>query len=464
MKDILIRNAEIEGRLLDIAIHKGRITRIGAHLRGEELWDAEGAAVIPGLHDHHIHLMATAALRASVALDDCRDPASLTRALRDASVGLPEGAWLRATGYHESMGVPLDRGWLDEVVPDRPVRVQHQTGGLWILNSKAIAAVRSDSWPEGAERGTANRLTGRLYRCDRWLSQKIGRILPDLGRLGSELASFGITGVTDASVTNDHADATALASAVRDGRLPLRLTLMSGGPLRAAPDQAYTIGPVKILLDDDRLPTIDELTGIIEQARAWGRPVAAHCVTAGELAIMLAAFGAAGSAPGDRIEHGSIIPIEAIPVIKALQLAVVSQPAFLETRGDRYLRLVDRDEQSDLYRCASLIGAGIPLGGSSDGPYGPIDPWTGVRVAASRRTANGRIIGDAERIGPARALGLYLTTPERPGAPPKRLRPGIPADLCILEKGLRATLTAPNQAGVAVTVIAGKVSYAKGKA
>ncbi|MCK9541420.1 MAG: amidohydrolase family protein [Novosphingobium sp.] len=459
MTRALIRNAELDGRIVDIAIANGQIAQIGTGLRGEELLDARGGAAIPGLHDHHIHLLAAAARRASVPLETCANEADVIRCLRDAAAAAPQGAWLRATGYHEQIAGPLDRHALDRIVPGTPLRVQHQTGGLWMLNSAALALLPDGPWPDGAELDGAGQPTGRFFRCDAWLSNRIGRTEPDLAALGRELASFGITGMTDASVSTDADSAETLARASRDGRLPFRLTLMSGGPLTPPGDGAWTAGPVKILLDDDRLPPLDTIADIIADAREWNRPVAAHCVTAGELAIMLAAFQLAGSAPGDRIEHGGVIPAEAIPVLRELELTVVTQPGFIATRGERYRALVDPAEQGDLYRCASLIAAGVPVGGSSDAPYGDTDPWAGMAAAISRRTRDGNLLGGTERISPRRALNLYLAPPGDPGGTPRAIRPGHPADLCLLREPLARALARPDRNCVAATLLAGAVTY-----
>ncbi|MET0361294.1 MAG: amidohydrolase family protein, partial [Sphingobium sp.] len=422
----LIRNVHVDGQLVDIAIDQGVIAAIGPDLCGELLLDANGGTALPGLHDHHIHLLATAAERQSVRLDHCIDAEGVYNALRNA----PPGHWLRATGYHERMAGMLDRQALDAIVPNRPLRVQHQTGGLWMLNSAALAALTTEDWPEGAERDAQGKSTGRFFRCDDWLSAQIGRSPPDLGALGRELAAVGITGCTDASINTDASSAALLANAVRDGRLPLRLTLMSGGPLEPAHDGAYAVGPVKILLDDDRLPPLEDVIARIALARSWGRTVAAHCVTGGELAVMLAAFQEAGARPGDRIEHGGIIAADAVAVLRELGLTVVTQSGFIATRGDRYRILVDPAEQDDLYRCATLLAAAVPVGGSSDAPYGDIDPWQAIRTATDRRTARGHVIGAAERIGAMRALDLYLSPADAPGGPPRRLAPGCPADIC----------------------------------
>jgi len=458
---LVLRDVEVEGRAgLDVRLEHGRIAVIAARLPpgGLEI-DGQGGALIPGLADHHIHLFALAAQRDSVTLGGVDGPDSFRLRIKSATSTRPEGAWVRATGYHERMAGDLTREALDAIAPRHRLRVQHQTGSLWVLNSLALAAVTSDDAPPSLERGPDGAPTGRIWRGDAWLRTRIGTEPPPLAPLGRQLAAYGITRLTDASVTTDEDAAARLANAHRAGDLPQRLTLMSGGALEAPADGAFAVGPVKVLLDDHALPEFDDFTLRIAQARRWGRSVAVHCVTAGELALTLAAFETAGARPGDRIEHGGVIPAAAIAQVRALNLTVVTQPAFVRERGDRYLAEVDPAEQPDLWRCASLLAAGVPVASSSDAPYASPDPWRGVAAAIDRRTSGGQNLGLSERVSAAEALALYLGDPTTPGGPATHIEVGMPADLCLLDAPLRDVLAAPGAEQVRATFIAGGLVY-----
>jgi predicted amidohydrolase YtcJ len=452
---------EVAGRAgLDVRLEAGRIAEVGEGLggRGEDL-DGRGGALIPGLVDHHIHLLATVAQAQSLRLEGARDAAGFERLVRQTLAARPPGAWLRATGYHERIAGDLDRDVLDRLAPAHPVRVQHQTGSLWILNSRAIAALAEEAAPPEAERDAAGRLTGRIWRGDAWLRARLPAEPPDLAPLGRRLAACGITGLTDASVTTDARAGDILGQARRAGALPQRLTLMSAGPLDQPADGAFDVGAVKVLLDDAWLLDLDEFVRRIEAARRQGRPVAVHCVTAGEFALTLAAFEMAGATAGDRIEHGGVIPAEAIPALKRLELTVVTQPAFVFERGDRYLAEVDPADLGDLYRCASLLAAGVPVAGSSDAPYASPDPWAGIAAAVARRTREGRPIGIGERVDPATALGLYLGAREAAGGPRRRIAQGAPADLCLLRAPLAEALAEPSAEHVRATLVGGRIVH-----
>lgn len=135
---MLIRRAQLEnGAVHDVRLERATVTAIG-HLEpllGETIIDAQGGLLMPGLHDHHIHL---AALAASLTSVHCGPPAvhdteSFITCLRVSGNG-----WLRAIGYHESVAGMLDTTILDRIVYDRPVRVQHRSGRMWFFNSAGL--------------------------------------------------------------------------------------------------------------------------------------------------------------------------------------------------------------------------------------------------------------------------------------------------------------------------------------
>lgn len=453
---LILRNVEVDGHAgLDVRLEGGRIAQIGPRLAGAgDEMDGQGGALIPGLCDHHIHILGLAAQAASVTLEGVEGAGAFAARIAEALAERTPGAWIRVLGYHETIAGDLVRADLDRLAPAHPVRVQHQTGSLWILNSRALEILG-----EGDDPPDLDRDSGRLWRGDAWLRGRLGAEPPPLAPIGTRLAAYGITALTDASVTTDSSSAALLASAHRAGDLPQRLTLMSGGPLAAPADGAFVVGPVKILLDEHQLPGFDQLIARIAAARAERRNVAAHCVTAAELALMLAAFDAAGATPGDRIEHGGVIPADAIYTIRQLGLTVVTQPAFIRERGDRYLRQVAPQDRSDLYRLRSLLEAGVPVAASSDAPYASPDPWLGIASAADRTTAGGAVVGAAERLAPRAALDLYLGDPAAPGRDPRTIARSAPADLCLLDAPLEKVLGAPASGRVRATLIAGARVY-----
>jgi predicted amidohydrolase YtcJ len=446
--------------LTDIRITGGYVTDCAPDLRslsGEDELDAAGGAVLPGLHDHHVHLRALAAAQASVQAGPprVRTAAGLRRLLREADAAAAPGAWLRCVGYHESVAGDLDRWALDGMLPHRPVRVQHRTGALWMLNSAAVsqAGLAACELP-GVERDDDGRPTGRLWRMDDWLAAHIPGRPPDLGAVSARAAALGVTGFTDATPGAAERDIAFLAAAVASGAVTQRLHCMAPPGVRGIPHQAkVTLGPVKILLDDTTLPGLDELVDQVRAARAARRPVAVHCVTRVQLVVTLAAIGAAGRRPGDRIEHGAVIPAECLPDLRGI--TVVTQPHFVAERGEQYRAQVPAEDLPDLWRLGSLLGAGVPVAAGTDAPFGGADPWHVMR-AATRRL--GLDLGPREAIGAAAALRLFLGDPAAP-ATPRVIAPGYPADLVVLRAGPAEAARSLASDLVAATVTDGDLVY-----
>ncbi len=436
---MLIHDAEHAGRRIDLRLEEDRIAEMGARLSpraGEDQIDARGGALLPGLHDHHLHLLSLDASLDSIACGppDTRDSAALQAALESAPL---QPSWLRGTGYFESVAGPLDRAVLDRFCPHRPLRIQHRSGSMWFLNSRAIDALNLDrrETPIGVERDVKGKATGRLFRLDAWLRELLPpRADLDLSRVGQLLAARGVTGVTDATPTNGTAEFRLFQDAQRRGALPQQLLLMGSPELSSQSSaESLAIGAQKFLLDESTLPDLDALTESIRKAHMSQRPVAIHSVTRSEILYALAAIEAAGTLAGDRLEHASIAPPESVESARRLALTVVTQPNFVAERGDAYLRNVEASDQAYLYRLGGWLDAGVALGGGTDAPFGSPDPWRAMRAAVERRAPSGAPLGASEAISPERALALFTTRPGAPGGRPRELCVGAPADLCLLD-------------------------------
>jgi predicted amidohydrolase YtcJ len=463
----VILGAEVEGRPgLDVRVERGRIVHVGRPVpgkMGDRVVDAAGGALIPGLHDHHLHLRSLAASLASVPVGppEVTDAGGLAARLRAVARRTPPGGWIRGVGYHQSVAGHLDRHGLDAVVAGQPVRVQHRSGSLWILNSAAVRVTGLERCQlPGVERDAAGRPSGRLWRMDEWLRTAVPAVAVDFGAVSRQAAAEGVTGLTDATPSACPRDAGALLDAVGRGEVVQRVHLMSGHWTRPPAGERITEGPFKVVLHDDDLAGTGQLAATVGRAHGKGRPVAVHCVTRAQLLFALVALGEAGALPGDRIEHGAVIPPELFGELRRLGVTVVTQLNFVAERGDHYLQDVAADDLPHLYRAASLMAAGIPLAAGTDAPFGGCDPWAAVRAATCRRTRRGAVIGPAERLAPADALGLFLGRADRPAAP-RHVRPGAAADLCLLDVPLAAALAGPSADLVAMTVVAGEIVYRK---
>lgn len=466
---LLIRSAYLPGRgLFDLRVAEGRIAALTPQLEagpGDRVIEAHGNVLLPGLHDHHLHLFATAAARSSIA---CGPPTIYDeQSLRETLAQHCKNThgWIRGVGFHDSVCPTLDRHWLDGVCADRPIRIQHRSGMLWVLNSCALAQLRlasNETVPDGAERAADGELTGRFYNLDAWLGAHIPRSWPSLAGLSRELARFGITGVSDAGVRNGRTEWDALSAAGANGEFVQRVVVMGSAglaELKSAASMQMQVGPLKLYLRESDLPDFDALRDQISTAHEQARTVAIHCVTRVELAVALGALREAGTLPGDRIEHSAITDEYALESLAELGVTVVTQPHFIAERGDQYLIDVDADDVPLLYRGAAFLRSGVQLAAGSDAPYGLIDPWAAMRASVQRLTREGVQMGRDECLSPPQALELFTGDPHLPGSGMRQLAIGQPADLCLLGAPWAALCADLDSRHVALTVCNGRIVH-----
>ena len=431
---MLIKRATLlDGTETDIRV-SARIDEVGVDLvanPGEALLDAGGGTVLPGLHDHHVHVRSAASALDSfnVGPPGVSTKAQLAQILSNATPG-PDG-WIRAVGYHESVAGELDRAALDALVHDIPLRIQHRSGALWILNSAALGRV-----------GLAEHPDGRLRSADRERSDALQRRETDLAELSRRITATGVTGVTDATPDLGADDMVSLIVAHRRGEFRPRLRFLSPG---------------KKILQDDRLD-LDALIHWIAENHNADKPVAVHCVTAAQLVVTIAALHAAGSHPLDRIEHASVVPDENLADLAELGLTVVTQPNFVAERGDQYLADIPAAEHGQLWRVASLLKATVPVALSTDMPFGHGDPWTAMRSAVHRTTLSGAVLGADECVSARTALTMFLGRSDQPGRA-RTVDPGQPGDLCVLTEPPETALAELDAGMVAATIIGGELAY-----
>ncbi|ETW22159.1 amidohydrolase family protein [Mycobacterium gastri] len=430
---LIRRTTLLDGTRADIRVG-ALIDEVGDGLvaaPGERVLDAAGGTVLPGLHDHHVHLRSTAAALDSLLVGPPAVYAKDTLAQSLSRARPSSDGWIRAIGYHESVAGRLDRDALDALVPDIPLRIQHRSGALWILNSAALARV-----------GLAGHPDGRLPSADSGWSDGLPRREPDLARLSDRLTSMGVTGVTDATPDLGADDMDSLLAAHHRGQFRPRLRFLAPG---------------KKILHDDRLD-LDALTAWIAERHQAGRPVAVHCVTAAQLVVTIAALRAAGSHPLDRIEHAAVVPDDNVADLRDLGVTVVTQPNFVAERGDQYLAEIPAVEHHQLWRVASLLKAQVPVALSTDAPFGHGDPWGAIRAAVHRATSGGAVLNPDECVPARTALTMFLGHPDEPGRA-RTVAAGQPGDLCMLSQPPSMVLTALDAALVTATIIGGEIAY-----
>ena len=450
----------------------------------EEIIDAEGGALLPGLHDHHIHLLSLAESLRSVDVSQVADAGQLRsriRAVGGAADRRAGESWIRAVGYHESAAGDLTKHDLDEIVRTRPLRIQHASGAMWMFNTLGMELLGISENTPSVELDEAGMATGRLFREDELLRSGFGlpeshdaephaaaseaaassgdlQIAKGLTEVGIMLSSFGVTGVTDATPGYGDAEVGFFRNMAEVGMIPQRLTLMPsvermiGSPPKNSATQStpaisaeaastempmphVSFGPHKIILSDHALPAFSEVADEVRAAHEAGRPVAVHSVTRASLALLVAVLNDVGSLEGDRVEHASVAPPELVAELQRHKVRVVVQPHFIAERGDRYLKEVEGEDLKWLYRCQGFLDARLRVAGGTDAPFGKSNPWLAMWAAVKRETQPGQqVITPQERVAAAQARDLFLSPLDDPGGKPRRVSEGMAADICLLHE------------------------------
>ncbi|MPZ14328.1 MAG: amidohydrolase family protein [Chloroflexi bacterium] len=474
-----------------LAARDGRVVAVGAldELRAcigpyTEVVDSEGGFAVPAFHDAHLHLLSFARTRSRIDCRQARSIGVLRGALIDRARQTPGHGWIRAFGYDDALlaeGRHPDRHDLDAAVADRPVRVQHRTLHVDVLNTRAfrLLGLWEANRPEVEREPATGEPTGRLYHAAEMLRGRVERaavhdLAADVRAASEQLLAWGITTVQDASVTNGGEEWELFHNLVDRGDLQVRVFVCPGAEhwrtvLAAQPESGRVrLGPVKLMLDE-RTSDPREVRARVAEARGAGRSVALHAVSEAEVAIALDALRGSSAPPRralDRIEHGSVIPDAWLDDLRAIGAAVVGQPALVYDRGDVYRTAYPPDLHGWLHRARSLVAAGVPYAVGSDAPV--TDPAPGLALFALQRrtTRGGSLMARHEALTAAEALAACTLWPARVvGADGElgSLRPGALADLAVLDADVLETPSAETRDRQArMTIVEGRVVWRRG--
>ncbi len=404
---MLLRNGRVDGALVDIRVDAGVITEIAPGLAGEGL-DLEGAHVVAGLWDEHVHFSQWALNQSRVDVSAATSARETAELLQVESVetsrtlvgyGFRDGLWPDAPNLAD----------LDAVSAHRPVvLISGDLHAVW-LNSAALA-----------EYGHAGHPTGLLREEPAFdVTRRVAQV-PDAEldaaviAAGAAAAARGVVGVVDLEmdwqldVWKRRRAAGFDTQRVQFGiyRQHLDRAIALGLRTGQVIDELLTVGRFKILTDGSlntrtaycahdypgthqrgllEVP-LDELVGLVGHAWANGIEPSIHAIGDAANTVALDAFAAVGC-PG-RVEHAQLVAADDFARFAALGVVASIQPEHaMDDRdvADHYW--ADRVDRAYAWR--SLLEAGGTLALGSDAPVAPIDPWV-TMAAAVFRTRDGR--------------------------------------------------------------------------
>lgn len=442
----------------------GRYEEIRAHslFPGSKKIRLRGETVIPGLSDCHLHLLAYAKQKMFADLSAARSKAEALALLTECANGAKADDWICGYNFNEM-------NWPEQVMPDRgdldglgianPMLMQRVCTHATVLNSAALRDCGLDrSGAPGVFKDAAGEPTGVVVEDVQAVAHSAmsramfsrERLLECLRAALDECASYGLTGLFTCGA----------ASLGMEEFMSLYQELFTKGELKArifayhdtppAPEMTTGFGNgwiryqgLKIFLDGSLgartaalsepysdapsergmlLHETDELARTLARVEAIGCQALVHTIGDAALDRLLDALeaaregnlgkGAAGRLPL-LVNHCMICRPDQIARMKRLGAGATVQPTFVQS--DRFMappRLGERIGKGWAYPWRSLMEAGVVLGGSSDCPIEPLNPWRGIWAAVERKAdADSDAWMPQQRLTVEEALRLYTVNP-----------------------------------------------------
>lgn len=531
--DLIVNNAKVytaagERTAEAVAIRGNQILRVGSNreinrLRRPqtEVIDANGAAVLPGFNDAHVHFVDGGLALDQIDLagaDTIDELSARIRAWADAN---PDQPWIVGRGLNAALatGAQSARQLLDALAGDRPAYLASVDGTAAWVNSEALRLAgvtrrvpKNDAIARAARTGEATGVLGEgaIALVTRALPpQTRDRRARALRGAIAEAHQNGITSVHDVGASLGDFElynelrragdlqlrvyaALAIAGAPGDAELSRLDAVWSKYP----DDPFFKTGAVAIGVDGSVASRHAALLEPYADASSAAEPF----VASDDLNRMVRLLDARGwqvmsDASGDRAVHMAIDAyehagrsnpepargrrhrVEGIELVGAADLArlrplgVIAsvQPALAspETpRLDAWAKYLGDERALAGWPLHAIAAGHGRLAFGSDWPSGALSPLVGIHMAVTRTTSTGLPEGGwnpAERITLESAIDAYTSGAAYASFDEQRkgsIKAGMLADLVVLSNDIFA---APRSrlasAQVAVTIFDGKVVY-----
>lgn len=436
-----------------LLVRDGRIAAVGD--RDEALLEAHadcrrvdlaGGCLLPAFIDAHSHITACATAGLQADLSGCTSAEDLIARVQRfiAENRVPAGQWVQARGYDQTKmreGRHPDRAVLDRAAPDHPLICVHISGHVGVVNTAGLAALGITAETEPPEGGAIDFAAGFLAETALVQYQQripmagLDALLAAYDRAQTLYASYGIATAQEGMLP------LALAPLYRAliDRRALRLDVVGYADFAAAdairealPDAVrqysgrFRLGGYKIFLDGSpqartawlRAPYVGteergmgtmrdaQVREALLRAQADGMQLLAHCNGDAACCQYLDACAAVGGTRGLRpvMIHAQMLPPEFLPEVLADGIIPSFFVGHVRYWGDVHLKNLGPERAAQISPAGSALKLGIPFTFHQDAPVIQPNMLETVSIAATRRTAEGRILGPAQAVPTAAGL------------------------------------------------------------
>lgn len=530
--DLILEHGEIytaAGTAEALAVKRGVIISVGSQASMKSLASAQtqridlkGAAVLPGLHDSHVHPLSAGQTELGCKFAQGTPGQQVLAIVKKCAASRAKGEWILGGQWDASSfgSEPPHRQLLDAVAPENPVVLTDiSLHSLW-LNSKALqlagitaktpdpdgGVIERDARgePNGIVRETARVIVRRAipaYTAEqnaKALSWSLARML-----------SYGITSLTDANV--DEAGLQAYATLADRGMLKQRVTacMISGAMATQGTDfiarrNLYArdrFFPTCIKMYLDGVPTEGHTAAMVDsyQQAADGHDVGNgmliipqeqlnkdvirldadgftlkfHAAGDGAVRAALNAIEAARKANGfsgqlHTIAHNSFVQMSDIGRARALAATFEFSPYIWSPNPiiPDIVKAVGAGRMKRWIPVKDALDAGALVVAGSDWAVVPsVDPWAAIETLVTRQKpgGGGEALGADERITLKQALDMFTVNAareERAGTRLGSLERGMLADLLVLDRNpLRIPVTQIHETRVKLALVNGEIVY-----
>lgn len=451
--DLLLLNANVitmnerQPRAQAVAIKGERIAWVGSNAEAKKLFphptrllDLNGATVLPGIIDGHVHLLSLGESFLKINLKDAQTPEQAVQFVKEKAASVAPGEWILGWGWDEGKWAAHypTHYELSAAFPNNPVLLTGLHSFASWANAKAmeIAGIaRETKDPENGKiiRDEQGEATGIFTnRAQSLLTKQLPPLTPAQVKKAIELAAqecvrHGLTSVVDANVTP--AMLQAFKELIDEGRMPLRIYVMLDGTDKAfveewlkrgpqidAAHHRLTIRSFKLFADgalgsrgaalfepySDQPGTKGVMTlhefdiyNFTRHALQKGFQVATHAIgDAGNRATLDAYEKAMKETPQAkdprlRVEHAQVMSLDDIPRFAKLHVIASMQPTHCTSDMVWAEKRVGPARIKGAYAWRSVLKTGAHLTLNTDFPGETLDPFATIYAAITRQDPEG---------------------------------------------------------------------------
>ena len=429
---------------------------------GARVIDLKGRTLLPGFFDAHGHFISTALAELSFVDLRCapvgriRSIAQMIQALKSSPQARKGKGPIVGFGYDDTLiedGRMAEAEDLDQVSRTRPVIVIHSSFHLVMANTAAMKAAGADSPDFKPEGGVVRRRNGKAVGVFEEMpaarglmniafnGSAISKLFTGIGSISRTYLKNGVTTICEGASGNDMVKVVKLA--MKTGQFPARYlicpNLTDEGTVPPRIKGRHIInGPVKLFMDGSiqcytasltepyytEAPgregdtdykgfthmSVEELRGKLETILESNRSFAIHSNGDDALDKIIEALEGCQNLDRNHYKRNLIIHCQTaredqLDKMKYLNLYPSFFPAHIYVWGDRHYNTFLGPRRAErLDPAGSAVRQGIIFSLHNDSPVTPTKPLELVWNAVTRRTKEGRILGEDQRISVMEAL------------------------------------------------------------